>query len=319
MPDFKVIDRRRVTTAGAVELLRGVVYFDASAWNDLASHPNREGLVAGLRRRNARVIASIISAGEILRTPEVERRAHLAAVIRDLNPDLPLFEDPLALAAATASAYMNGEPGALLKQSGPGRTLLAYLHRPDATNRDPIGAWLQNKESNLKRFRLNVEAPEPDGTRYHSPAILESDAFLRLLLTLPPAIELGLSLAQVRELYERVDVWRALAGTLGYILTQIKSRSPARQGNLKRPGAADLWQAVYLGVAEVFVTSDVRHLRAVSEISGVLRYPRCVVDSADFFEGVGAGVPNPAVFCRRCGSVLPVADSVRDRGFHMTA
>lgn len=319
MPAFKVIDRRRVTAAGAVELLSGVVYFDASAWNRLADHPNDEGLTAGLRLRNARVIASVISAGEILKTTAVERRAHLAAVIRDLNPDLPLFEEPLALATATASAALNGESDALLKQSGPGRTLLGYLHRPDATDRHPIGAWLQNKESNLERFRLNVEAREPDGTRYHSPAILGTDAFLRLLLTLPPAIELGLSLAQVRELYERVDVWRALAATLGYILTQIKSRSPARQGNHRRPGAADLWQAVYLGVAEMFVTSDARQLEAVSEISGVLRYPRCVVDTADFFEGVEAGTPDPAAFCRRCGSALPAALSVRDRGFHTTA
>jgi len=319
VPAFKVIDRRRVTAAGAVELLSVVVYFDASAWNRLADHPNHEGLTAGLRHRNARVIASVISAGEILRTTDPERRAQLAVVIRDLNPDLPLFEGPLALAAVTASAALNGEPDALLEQTGSGRTLLGYLHRPDATDRDPIGAWLQNNERNLERFRLSVEAPEPEGTRYHSPEILGTDAFLRLLLTLPPAVELRLSLAQVRELYERVDVWRALAGTLGYILTQIKSRSPEYQGNHRRPGAADLWQAVYLGVAEVFVTRDKRQREAVSEISGVLRYPRCVVHPDDFFEGVEAGVPDPAAFCRRCGSALPAAHSARDRGFHTTA
>ncbi len=308
-----------MTAAGAVELLTGVVYLDASAWNRLADQPDRDRLAAGLRRRNAHVIASVISAGEILRTAAAERRARLAGVIRDLNPDLPLFEEPLALAAATARAALNGEADALLKQSGPGRTLLGYLHQPDTTDRDPIGAWLQKKESNLERFRLRVETPDPNGTRYHSPAVLETDAFLRLLLALPPAVELGLSLAQVRELYERVDVWRALAGTLGYILTQIKSRSPARQGNHRRPGAADLWQAVYLGVAEVFVTSDVRQREAVSEISGVLRYPRCVVETADFFAGVAADSPDPAAFCRRCGSALPAADAACTGGFHTTA
>ena len=196
MSGFKVIDRRRVTAAGAVERLRGVVYFDASAWNDLADHPNREGLTTGLRRRNARVIASVISAGEILRTTSADRRAHLAVVIRDLNPDLPLFEDPLAIAAATAKAALRGEPDALLDQSGSGRTLLGYLARPDATDRGSIGAWLRNKENNLEGFRLNVEAPEPDNRRHHSPEILETDAFLRLLLRLPPAVGLRLSLAR---------------------------------------------------------------------------------------------------------------------------
>lgn len=304
MPAFKVIDRRRVTAAGVVELLQGVVYLDASAWNRLADHPDRERLIAGLRRRNARVIASVISAGELLKTPSAERRAHLAAVVRELNPDLPLFEDPLVLAATVGRAALQDEPDALLQQSGPGRTLLGYLHRPDLTDRDPIGAWLQNKKRNLERFRLVVEGPEPDTTRYHSPEVLGLDAFLRLLLTLPPAIELTLSLDQVRELCDRADVWRALAGTLGYILTQIKSRAPAREGSRRRPGAADLWQAVYLGVSEVFVTSDVRQLDAVRQISAVLRYPRCVVDTAAFFEGIAVGTADPGVFCRICGSPM---------------
>jgi len=108
-----------------------------------------------------------------------------------------------------------------------------------------------------------------------------------------------------------------LAGTLGYILTQIKSRSPARQGNRTRPGAADLWQAVYLGTAEVFVTSDVRQREAVSEISGVLRYPRCVVDTADLFAGIERGVPDPAAFCHRRGSALAAPPA--QRGFDTTA
>ena len=127
----------------------------------------------------------------------------------------------------------------------------------------------------------------------------------------------GLPIVTGRHEY-RVDVWRALAGTLGYILTQIKSHAPARQGSRRRPGAADLWQAVYLGVSEVFVTSDVRQLDAVSQISAVLRYPRCVVDTAAFFEGLTCVTPDPAVFCRRCGSTL-LETHAGTPSFHTTA
>jgi hypothetical protein len=317
--EFKVIDRRRVTAAGRVELLTGVVYFDASAWNRLADHANRAGVTAGLRRRNARVIASVISAGEILKTPTPERRALLAEVIRDLNPDLPLFEDPLALAGDVARAALRGESDALLRQSGPGRTLLEYLHRPDAADQGPLSAWLANKENNLERFRQEVEGPLPEATRYHSLDVLKTDAFLRLLLKLPPAVELELSLSQVRRLYEGTDVWRAWAGALGYALTQIKSKSPLRQKRRRRPGAADLWQAVYLGVADVFVTGDERQLEAVREISSVLRYPRCVVHVDDFFAGVETDGSDPTAYCSRCGSALRTLPFRADLSFHQTA
>jgi len=61
----------------------------------------------------------------------------------------------------------------------------------------------------------------------------------------------------------------------------------------------------------------VRQRDAVSEISGVLRYPRCVVDTADFFAGIERGVPDPAAFCHRCGSALAAPPA--QRGFHTTA
>ena len=294
------------------------VYFDTSAWNRLADRPNRHGLIAALQARRAVVLASVYSAAEILRTSLPERRADLAAVMQAFDPDLPLLERPFTIAVATAQAFLRGEDDALQPQSGPGRTLLSYLTCPDETDQDPLEAWLLNSEVNLERFRVEAASPDPDSTRYHASEILETDAFLRLLLRLPPAVELGLSLGQVRDLYQRVDVWRAMAGTLGYILTQVRSHSPEWRGNYRRPGAADLWQAVYLGVVEIFVTSDVRQLEAVGEISAVLRYPRCVVDTADFLDGVEAGGLDPASFCRRCGSALRAPSPDRPSSFHTT-
>ena len=59
----------------------GKVYFDASAWSDLVREPDREALVARLKRRPALVLASVISAGEILRTSDALLRQDLSSTI----------------------------------------------------------------------------------------------------------------------------------------------------------------------------------------------------------------------------------------------
>lgn len=298
------------------ELLdHGTVYFDASAWNDLVGHADRELLIDCVRVRQAIVLASVFSAGEILRTPDAARRDALCSLMRALHGgDRLLLERPLTLAAHAAEAYLAGDDDVRLTQTGPGRSLLAFLYRPDDADKNAIAAWLQNTDENLERFRQQVKPDRPDHTtRYHAPEVLCTDAFLQLLLTLPPAVDRGLSLTQVRGLYEHSDIWRALAATLGYIITQSMSDSPRWQNNRKRPGAPDLWQAVYLGVVHVFVTSDVRQLNAVAEIGTVFRHPRCVVSTADFLSGLTLGLDADAKsrpVCGECGCGLPTAAGV---------
>lgn len=283
----------------------GMVYFDTSAWNALADHSNREGLIASLHRRGAVVLASAISAGEILKTPAAERRTQLCRVMQDLLGERALLERPLTIVEAAARAVMRGDEDVLLQQTGPGRTLLAYVSHPEEADGDGIVAWLGNLDGNLERFRAAVEPPQPTTTRYDSPDVLNSDAFLGLLLTLPPAVEQGrLSLIRVRELCERSDVWRALAGSLGVVLHEVMSRSPKRKNGHKRPGASDLWQAVYLGVAEVFVTGDERQLEAVSKVSAILHYPRCVVQASEFFAGLETDGVRTGPRCPVCGCAL---------------
>ena len=199
----------------------------------------------------------------------------------------------------------------LLPQTGPGRSLLAFLHQPDDTNQRAIAAWLENLDGNLKGFLRDVKPPSPDrSTRYHSPEILQSEPFLKLLLTLPPAQELGLSLAQLDEICAHVDIWRALAGTLGLVITQAMSHAPKRRKGLKRPGGPDLWQTAYLGVVEVFVASDRRLLEAASEVASALRYPRCVVRTADFLSSLGSADAQGLPVCRVCGCLIQTKHGV---------
>jgi hypothetical protein len=101
-----------------------------------------------------------------------------------------------------------------------------------------------------------------------------------------------------------VDVWRALAGTLGYIVTQAMGHSPMRQRGRKRPGGPDMWQAVYLGVAEAFVSSDVRLLEAAREVSSTFEYPRCVVSTDDFLDRIATR--DMKLRCTVCGSSTQV-------------
>lgn len=284
---------------GAELLGRGTVYFDTSAWNQLADHSDRDGVITSLRARHIVVLGSVISAGEILKTPDLTRREQLCSVMLSVSlGDRALLEPPLALAKAAAEAVLRGEADVLLQQTGSGRTFHFFLAHPHEADVPAIEAWLGNSDANLERFRVLVEPDEPSRTRFCTPDVLASDAFLRCLLMVPPAVELGLTLAQVRDLCGRADIWRALAGALAGVIAQVLTRAPKKKKGRRRPGAPDLWQAVYLGVAEVFVTGDERQLEAVSEVSVVLKHPRCVVFARDFFAALD---PTSAQAGRRCG------------------
>lgn len=129
----------------------GKVYFDASAWSDLVRERDRDALVAN-KRRPALVLASVISAGEILRTSDALLRKELSSTMLSLHGDGPLLERPLDLARAAAIAHLRGDEDMPLPQTSPGRSLLSFLRSPGCADRDTIGAWLGNSDANLERF-----------------------------------------------------------------------------------------------------------------------------------------------------------------------
>jgi hypothetical protein len=276
-----------------------LAYFDTSAWNGLVDHPKSDAIVTELQRRRVIVLASVISVGEVLKTPVRGRVERLRSLMLKLHGDGPLLERPMTLATEAARAFFRNETDFRLPQSGTGQSLLKFLSRPDDADVDSIAAWLKNLDRNHGRFLDEIRPEQPNRkTQYYSEEIAHSEPFLKLLSTVPAAQELGLSLVQVAELLTRVDIWRALAGTLGYIITQAMAHAP-RQGG-KRPGGPDMWQVVYLGVVEAFVSSDVRLLEAAKEISSTLRYSRCVIRTCDFLDGLA--VSDMKSRCLVCGS-----------------
>jgi hypothetical protein len=278
-----------------------LAYFDTSAWNDLADDPKSEAIVAELQRRHIIVLASVISASEVLKTPARDRVERLRSLMLKLHGDRPLLERPMTLAAEAARAYFRNETDFLLPESGPGRSLLEFLCRPDDADIDSVAAWLQNLDRNYEQFLDEIRPEQPNrSTRYYSAEVVDSTPFLKLLSTVPAAQELGLSVAQVADLSTRLDIWRALAGTMGYIVTQAMAHSPKWKRRRKRPGGPDMWQVVYLGVAEAFVSSDVRLLEAATEVASTLRYPRCVISTCDFLEGIATSDMKSR--CLVCGS-----------------
>ena len=146
-----------------------VAYFDTSAWNDLADDPKCEMIVAELQRRRVIALGSVISAGEILKTPAHDRVECLRSLLLKLHGDGPLLERPMTLAAEAARAFLRNETDFLLPQSGPSRSLLEFLHRPDDADSPLIAAWLQNLERNHDKFLAEIRLERANcDTRYYS-------------------------------------------------------------------------------------------------------------------------------------------------------
>jgi hypothetical protein len=138
-------------------------------------------------------------------------------------------------------------------------------------------------DRNVERIIEETRPEQRDATaNYFSPEILDREDFLRLLCQFPPANELGLSISQIRNICQKSDIWKALRATLACIIDLSTTHAPKKRKRKKRPGGPDLWQAVYLGVVEIFVASDDWMLEAVSGVSALLPYPRHTMHTRDF-------------------------------------
>ena len=263
------------------------IYFDTSSWNDLVKRPDREELINLIKHRKQLVLASVISAGEVLRTSDDLLRQQLCSAMRALHGDGPLLERSFnELARAAAQCVLQGQGDFLIRETGSGKHLRDCIFgaaQPPPT--DEIWGWLRNMHDNMERFIQESKPPEPDLTTcYLSPEVLAREDFLKLLCKLPPAEELGVSVSEMRAICEKSDVWKALRATLAYIIELSTTHAPKNINGHRRPGVQDLWQAPYLGVVEVFVTSDGPMLEAIYKISALLPYPRWVVCTKEFFE-----------------------------------
>ena len=63
------------------------MYLVTSVWYDLSKHLDRERITDGIKRLRLMVHASVLSAAEILRTCDVERRRLTRAIVPQLQGD----------------------------------------------------------------------------------------------------------------------------------------------------------------------------------------------------------------------------------------
>ncbi len=250
------------------------IYFDTSSWNHLAiERTDREKLVCLILKRNYRVLASVISVGEVLRDTDGCRREKIRSTMGTLHGDGPLLERPLDLSRAAAEAVFQGQEDFPLPRTGPGEYLLACLqsatHPPPG---DEIWGWLSNMRDCWCQFRARLNQLSLQPSFDVLPDVAGSDALLKLLCKLPTADALGVSLSQMRSIYKKSDVWKALGATLAYMIKPSTTHAPKNKKGRRAPDAPDLWQATYLGLVEVFVTDDGPMRDTISEISSAARF-----------------------------------------------
>jgi len=296
---------KATTGMGSISDAPRRIYFETSSWNKLAKHPARDQLVGSLKDSETLVLASVLSVGEVLQTPTLSTRRALCETIRDLHGGGPLLERPVDIMYASASAFRRGDSEMTVPECGPAHQLWQFITgAAELSEQDTarIMAWLKNSEANLAQFIEEIKPPLPDRkTNYCSREVLDGDDFLSLLLKYPNISSMGLSVSDIRTLCDRTDVWRAAAATLGYMIELSTTHAPKGRRGRRRPGAADLWQAVYLGTVEIFVSSDTWLIDGLARISSCMEHPRCVVDSDAFLEGIPHWSARGPLRCWLCG------------------
>jgi len=187
------------------------VYFDTSTWNHLEDHAKREELIQLIQQRKLRVVASVISVAEILRIQGDLRRRQICSTMLALHGDAPLLERPFDLARAAAQGVLQGQVDFSIPRTGPGAYLLGCML--DVTQTPPTGEiwnWLHNMDDNLARLKAELNLLDLASDLDVLPNVLGTEALLKMLCKLPPAEELGVSPSQMRDIYGKSDVWKAL-------------------------------------------------------------------------------------------------------------
>ena len=121
-----------------------MIYFDTSAWNHLEKDPDREHLIGLIQRSKLRVLASVISVGEVLRIKEEPLRKRICSVMRALHGDGPLLERSFSeFARAAAQGVLQGQGDFLLPETGPGKSLRACMLRLRMKSRAGCITWMK--------------------------------------------------------------------------------------------------------------------------------------------------------------------------------
>jgi hypothetical protein len=285
------------------------IYFDTSVWGHLTDALDRESLIDLLKRKRQIPRASVISVAQILLTPDLEKRDFLCETVRALHGERQVLERPLDIAKVAASAFLHGERTLCIKESGPARSFYDALSDPRNAPVHQVKQWVDNMDFNLQKFIQAVKPPFKDNiTNYLSPKVLGRDDFVRALCKFSAAQDLDLSPDQMRGLCHFSDVWRALGATLAYIIHLSASHAPKKRKmhgqGIKRPDGADIWQIVYLGCVQVFVTGDRWMLQAATRVSRLLKHPRCTIYSFDFLKALReftSGKTSNRRICSVCG------------------
>jgi hypothetical protein len=295
------------------------IYFDTSVWGHLTDAADRDMLVRILEQRGQVPRPSVISVGEILLTPDMNKRKAVCQTVRDLNGTRQVYERPFDIAKSAAIAFRNGSNELTITETRAARSFYEALCTPEHAPVLQVKAWLDNMNIKLEKFIEGIRPPLKDpATRYLRPDVLDRDDFLSCISKFPTAQELGLTVPELRQLCHASDIWRAIEGTLAYVIELSTTHAPRRrkaQGTrTDRPDAADIWQIAYLGCVEAFVSGDVWHLNAAIEISRLLNHPRCIIFDSEFFNGLrkfASGKPFRHGICPVCGFDLQLS-----RGTH---
>ncbi len=271
------------------------VYFDTSAWNALSDRSDQDELIRAFQRAGIQIFASVISAGEILRTSDLRRRATLCKVMKTGHEETPpILDHPDYLLRYAVEAIEKKDDSVLLRESAAAQQLAKCISGPETVTDEEwreVSDWILAIEADCRNVRVDVEAVRSlVGPRLCSPEVLEDVEFNTLMVRHLPIVQtLALDADRLMKLTHQSDIWNAFRASVAYELDL------AYQGR-GQPGGVDLRQAMYLGACDTFVLRDSRFENALREIATASGLFRDIFTADDFFaqfstNGQGTALP----------------------------
>jgi hypothetical protein len=292
------------TPARRVVDLEGVrrFYLDASAWNLLADHPEREKVLRFIGAPGKRcAVPSLVNAAELLRTKNAERRRILcetmAATVTDGRALLP---HPMDVLEDAARDFQKGEDAVTLGENGDTRTLRALIADPsrlDAERMEDLDRWAAGEKAALVDFwKYVTDVGVRDPSLRIGVDFLGPSAPVSMLGSYTVARKLALGETELRSLVEKVPPWSAFFLTLGLSFDMVNQTPFSKGKAAELPNGPDFLQLTYLGLVNDFVVDDAGLLEVAQRASEMLVRTRGATvrarSASDFF--ISTGYEHPA-------------------------
>lgn len=265
-------------------------YFDTSIYNQILDDPNKDLIIAEIRKRDIVTIPSALNLCEILSTSNDDRKSLLIGIYDEIRDDyFPLKPYTWLLGEiveAVENNIVNYEVNYHIEIDNETEEICKKLTQ---NKEEELEEYIQGAREYVQEKVKEIEIIDEDSYFAYIDGGNEIDFQVRLFNDLCQALKVEHNLIrdQIMVLIQHTQFpWKYFLDAYLYIFYRRPFRTEG-YGSRSNPGVADLEHCVYLFWADIFVLRDSSFYDFLIELNDIRDYNKKILNYAEFKDYLG--------------------------------